>query len=69
MSIPSTAAKGLLAEGSSLIVAAAGRSEEVLGGHQGLIKNFGGSGFDVSGIRARIMGLLPYILCAKAQQP
>ena len=38
MSIPSAAANGLLARGSSLIVAAAGRSEKVLGGHRGLIK-------------------------------
>ena len=66
MSIPSTAAKGLLAEGSSLIVAAVGRSEEALGGHQVLIKNFGGSGFVVLGILAGIIGSLPHILCAKA---
>ena len=55
MSIPSTEAKGLLAGGSSLIVAVAGRSEEALRGHRGLIKNYGGSGFDVSGIPVGIM--------------
>ena len=69
MSISSTAAKGLLAEGSSLIVVEARRSEEALGGHRGLIKNYGGSGFDVSSILVGIIGLLPYILCTKAQQP
>ena len=38
MSISSTMAKGLLAGGSSLIVVVAGRSEEALEGHRGLIK-------------------------------
>ena len=69
MSIPSTTAKGLKARGSSLTIMEAGRSEEAFGGHRGLIKNYGGSGFDVSGIPARIMGLLPHMLCVKAQQP
>ena len=45
----------------------AGCSDEALRGHQGLMKNSGGNGFDVSGIPAGIRGLLPHILCAKAQ--
>ena len=44
---------------------AAGCSDEALRGHRGLMKNSRGNGFNVSGI----WGLLPYILCAKAQQP
>ena len=62
-------AKGLKAGGSSLTAEEVGRSEEALGGHRGLIKNFGGSDFHVSGILDGIIGLLPHILCVKAQQP
>ena len=36
-------------------------------GHQGLIKNSRGNGFDVSDIPYGIPGLLSQILCAKAQ--
>ena len=68
ISVPSTAVKGLKAKGSSLIVSAAGGSEEALGGHRGLIKNSRGSGYDVSSIPAGIMGLLLHISCTKAQQ-
>ena len=69
MSIPSTKVKGLLVGGSSLIVTEEGRSKEGLRVHQGLIKNSGGSSFDVLGIPTGIMGLLPHILHTKAQQP
>ena len=69
MSIPSTATKGLKAGGSSLVIVEAGRSEGALGGHRGLIKNFGGSGFDLFGIPAEIMGLLQHMLYVKTQQP
>ena len=67
MSIPSPVTEGLLVGGSSLIAAAAGGLEEALGGHQGLIKNYRGSGFVVSDISVGIIGSLPHILCAKAQ--
>ena len=67
MSVPSIAAEGLEAGGSSLPVAAPGGLGEALGGHQGLTKNSGGSDFDISGIPHGIMGLLPHISCAKVQ--
>ena len=35
--------------------------------HRGLMKNSGGSGFDVFGIPSRITGSLPQMLCAKEQ--
>ena len=69
MSVPSTAAEGLEALGSFPPPAAPGGPKEALGGHRGLTKNSGGSGFNVSGILAGIMGLLQHISCAKAQQP
>ena len=40
-----------------------------LRGHQGLIKNSRGNGFDVFGIPYGIPGLLIQILCVKAHQP
>ena len=68
-SIPSTVVKGLNVESSSLTFGVAGGSEEALGGHQGLMKNYGGSDSIVSSIPARIMGFLLCISCSKAQQP
>ena len=76
--MPPSAAERTLAEKSSLVItkgSTVGKTDEEPGGgggeggHRGFTKNYGVRGVDVSGIPVGIMGLLPRMSCAKAQQP